>query len=141
MIQAARDDYTKIAESLRRYEKEIEESKRDLAGFEQILKQPSDLLADAFRAYAAGQATPSYLMPPDQRRIIVSSLHRVAQGDPKLDRVISESQEQVKLMTKVFRQWMTESRAEVLAQWEMIVAKQGRNPSWATAGDNHESGS
>ena len=103
---------------------------RDLVGFAEMLKQPSDLLADAFKAYAFGEAAPSYLMPLEQRRVVVSSLHRVVQGDTKLDRVISESLGQVKLMTKGFRQWMTEGRTEVLAQWELIVANKGRNPTF-----------
>jgi len=102
---------------------------RDLVGFDQILKQPSDLLADAFKAYASGEAAASYLMPPDQRRVVASSLHRVIQGDPKLDRVISESLGQMKRMTKGFRQMMTESRAEVLTRWKIIVANLGRNPT------------
>jgi hypothetical protein len=101
---------------------------RDLVGFDQILKQPSDLLADAFKAYASGQAAASYLMPPDQRLVVVSSLNRVIQGDTKLDRVVSESLEKVRLMIKGFRQTMTESRAEVLAQWQMIVESKGRTP-------------
>jgi hypothetical protein len=76
---------------------------RDLVGFAEMLKQPSDLLADAFKAYAFGEATPSYLMPPDQRHVVISSLHRVAQGDAKLDRVVSENLEKVRLMIKGFR--------------------------------------
>jgi len=103
---------------------------RDLVGFDEILKQPRDLLADAIKAYALGEATPSYLMPPDQRHVVVSSLHRVIQGDTKLDRVVSESLEKVRLMIKGFRQWMTESRAEVLTQWEIIVANLRRNPTF-----------
>jgi hypothetical protein len=103
---------------------------RDLVGFHQMLKQPSDLLADAFKAYAAGEAAASYLMPPNQRHVVVSSLHSVIQGDTKLDRVVSESLEKVRLMIKGFRQMMTESRAEVLAQWKIIVANLGRNPTF-----------
>jgi len=103
---------------------------RDLVGFDQILKQPSDLLADAFKAYASGEAAASYLMPPDQWRVVASSLHRVVQGDPKLDRVVSESLGQMKRMTNGFRQTMTEGRAKAVAQSEIIVANKGHNPTF-----------
>jgi hypothetical protein len=95
-----------------------------------MLKQPCDLLADAIKAYALGEATPSYLMPPGQRQVVVGSLHCVIQGDTKLDRVVSESLEKVRLMIKRFRQTMTESRADVCAQWDLIVADKGRNPTF-----------
>jgi hypothetical protein len=35
---------------------------RDIVGFQEILKQPCDLLKDAFKAYAAGE------LPPSQER-------------------------------------------------------------------------
>ena len=44
---------------------------RDLVGFDQILKQPSDLLADAFKAYASGEAAgflPHATRPVARRR-------------------------------------------------------------------------
>jgi hypothetical protein len=100
---------------------------RDIVGFDEILKQPRDLLEDAIRAYAAGNAAPSPIMPLDQRKVIEASLHRIAGGDTRLDPVLSESLEKVMLMKEGFRRNMTYSRPEVRAEWEEIVAKEGYN--------------
>jgi uncharacterized protein with GYD domain len=53
---------------------------RDLVGFDDILKQPCDLLGDAIRAYAAGELTPSQILPPDQQELVEECLHRAARG-------------------------------------------------------------
>src|SRR5215468_7413996 len=46
----------------------------EIVGFDEIFKQPSDLLADAYRAYAAGEPQSSPMMPPDQLKIVVGAL-------------------------------------------------------------------
>lgn len=110
---------------------------RDLVGFDGMMKQPRDLLADATAAYASGEVALSPLMPADQRNIIVSSLHRIAAGETTLDSVTSKSLHQVKLMKKDFRQGMAQSRKEVCEEWEKIVGKEGRNvtfPEYWAAG-------
>jgi hypothetical protein len=100
---------------------------KDIVGFDEILKQPRDLLEDAIKAYAAGESAPSLIMPHDQRKVIKASLDRVTGGDTTLDLVLSESLEKVRAMKETFRRDMTNSRTEVRAEWQEIVAKEGRN--------------
>src|SRR5207245_11365618 len=63
---------------------------RDLVGFDDILKQPRDLLEDTIRAYAAGAPTPSQILPPDQQELIAECLYRVARGRTAVDHVVQE---------------------------------------------------
>jgi hypothetical protein len=99
----------------------------DIVGFDEILKQPHDLLEDGVRAYAEGNAAPSPIMPLDQQKVIEASLLRIVGGDTRLDPVVSGSLEKVRLMNDRFLRNMTDSRTEVLAEWEEIVANAGRN--------------
>jgi len=50
---------------------------RELAGFDNLLKQPSDVLDMAIRVYATGGLQPSPLLPPAQRLDIAN---RIAEG-------------------------------------------------------------
>jgi hypothetical protein len=99
----------------------------DIVGFDEILKQPRDLLEDGVRAYAEGNAAPSPIMPLDQQKVIEASLLRIVGGDTRLDPVVSDSLEKMRLMNDRFLRNMTDSRTEVLAEWEEIVAKAGHN--------------
>jgi hypothetical protein len=98
---------------------------QDIVGFDEMLKQPSDLLTDAIRAYAAGDAAPLPIMPFDQRKVVEALLYRVAGGDTRLDPVVSDSLKKVRLMKERSLRNMTDSRTEVLAEWEEVVAKAG----------------
>jgi hypothetical protein len=64
-------------------------------------------------------------MPVDQRKVIESSLHRVAGGDTMLDHVLSESLQEVRVMKEKFQQNMTNGCAEARAAWQEVVAKEG----------------
>jgi hypothetical protein len=63
---------------------------RELAGFDRLLKQPSDLLECAIQVYAAGASMPSPLLPRRERLQLAASLERIAAGDVKLDRIVDE---------------------------------------------------
>lgn len=64
---------------------------RDLVGgFEGMLKEPADLLADAIRAYAAGVAAPAPTLPRRLRRFLASELDRIVDGNSGLDNEVSE---------------------------------------------------
>jgi hypothetical protein len=63
---------------------------RELAGFDRLLKQPSDLLECPIQVYAAGASMPSPLPPRRERLQLAASLERVAAGDVKLDRIVDE---------------------------------------------------
>jgi hypothetical protein len=103
---------------------------REVVGFDEILKQPRDLLTEAIGTYGSGEVAPSPIMPLDQRNIVVNSLHRIIGGDTRLDSIMSKSLQEAQLMKEGFRQGMTQSRTEVCAEWERIVAKEGRNATF-----------
>src|SRR2546422_10840636 len=53
---------------------------RDLIGFDNILKQPRDLLDDAIHAYAGRRMTPPVILTPDHRDILVRYLEGLLHG-------------------------------------------------------------
>ena len=56
----------------------------DLVGFDTMLKQPADLLADAILAYAAGTASPPRTLRGPEREILAAYLDRILRGDASL---------------------------------------------------------
>lgn len=105
---------------------------RDLIGFDEILDQPCELLANAIRAYAAGQPPPSPVLPLNQRGIVAKHLHRVAEGDTRLDSVVSNIVEQIRLMKERFRTAMEKARNEVHTglNWEARSLAERRSISF-----------
>lgn len=99
---------------------------RDLVGFDAILKQPRDLLDDAIRAYAAGEPTPSQLLPADQQEIVEDCLYRAARGRTSVDHVVREAVRGVRALKDEFCRKMTEARTRALAEWEQIDADRRR---------------
>ena len=99
---------------------------RDLVGFDNILKQPNDLLADAIRAYAVGQSQPSQLLSGDQREIIIDALRRIALGDTNIDHVVSKFVDDVKRRKEEFGLEMAQASARARAEWELIPAERRR---------------
>ena len=51
---------------------------RDLSRIRRLLKQPSDILEETIRAYAAGSVNPVALMPRPDRRHHAAILHKIA---------------------------------------------------------------
>ena len=92
---------------------------RDLVGFEGMLKQPRDVLAEAIEAYAAGRATPSPLAPRDQRETVAAALHRAAEGDSTLDRELFEIIGSVRAMKEGFHASMAQARTKTLAELKL----------------------
>lgn len=87
---------------------------RDLAGFERVLKQPSDILEGAIKAYAEGGATPSPLLSPADHEQVAVSLHKIAAGSTEYDQAISDALAEVKSNKENFKAAMTEGRSNSL---------------------------
>jgi len=99
---------------------------RDLVGFDDILKQPCDLLGEAIRAYAAGEPTPSQILPPDQQELVEECLYRAARGRTDVDNVVREIIKGVRVLKDGFCRDMTDASARVRAEWEQIDAGRRR---------------
>jgi hypothetical protein len=101
---------------------------RDLVGFEVMLKQPSDLLADAIRAYAAGTAAPPLTLPARDRDALAAYLDRIMAGDAGLAAEVAGIVGTVRSMKDQSRAWMAEARAKALAEmkWESIPVEERR---------------
>ncbi len=84
---------------------------RDLAGFDNQLKQPGDLLAEAIRAYATRATAPSPLMARPERRHLASILEKMAKGR----QILAD----VKTQKESFRAAMQESLAKTLVELTM----------------------
>jgi hypothetical protein len=89
---------------------------RDLVGFDGLLKQPSDILEETIRAYAAGSATPSPLMPRPDRRHHAAVLHKIARGSTKYDRMMSQILADVKANKESFKARMARGSAGLLEE-------------------------
>jgi hypothetical protein len=82
---------------------------RDLVGFDEILKQPRDLLGDAIRAYAAGEPPPPEILSADQQELVKDCLYRAARGRTSVDHVVSEIVAGVRTLKAEFSRDMTAS--------------------------------
>src|SRR5260370_11215298 len=106
---------------------------RDLVGFERLLKQPADLLANAIRAYAAGAGAPPAVATHSQRTQIAHDLHRIANGDRSLSGTVSAIVAEAKASKELFRNQMgtareltlvdIESRFPTVAQRQVVTAE------------------
>jgi len=89
---------------------------RELAGFDRLLNQPSDLLEGAIQAYAAGASMPSPLLPRRERLQVAASLERIAAGDAKLDRIVDEILAGVRAQKESVQAGMNAGREKVVAE-------------------------
>lgn len=103
---------------------------RYLVGFDDILKQPRDLLGDAIRAYAAGEPPPSPLLPLDQRRLIAGYLYRIARGDTSLDHMVSEIVAGVRKLKDEFYSEMVQRLAQAREDWRLVNRNMRRNTTF-----------
>lgn len=87
---------------------------RDLVGFDSILKQPSDLLKEAIEAYATDAPPPSPMLLRHERRHLRSLLHKVANGNTRLDPILAKIVADVRREKEAFKATMTQKRAQVL---------------------------
>ncbi len=89
---------------------------RDLVGFDNMLKQPADLLSDAIRAYAAGTTPPPPAFARKERRFLASELNKIAEERASLGHTVSQIIADVKKMKEAFRRGMKEAGDQVLAE-------------------------
>jgi hypothetical protein len=90
---------------------------RDLVGFDRLLKQPSDLVAEAFRAYAEGRPQPSPLLPRHYRRRLTSDFEKIAAShESKPARQLPKIVAEITRQKEAFRASMAEGRRESLAE-------------------------
>jgi len=89
---------------------------RDLVGFDGMLKQPRDLLAEAIRAYAVGAPPPSPLIERPLRLSLKSVLNKVIDGSTKFNRVMAEIVADTKAQKAEFMTGMAQGRARTLAE-------------------------
>jgi len=89
---------------------------RELAGFDRLLNQPSDLLEGAIQAYAAGASMPSPLLPRRERLQLAAWLKRIAAGDVKLDRTVDEILAGVRAQKERIQAGMNAGREKVIAE-------------------------
>src|SRR5262249_36219672 len=87
------------------------------AGFDQFLNQPSDLLAGAIQAFAAGASAPaSQLLPRDMRRRLAADLEKISAGGDGLDGLIDDILRRVRIEKEDVRTGMLEGREKTLAE-------------------------
>jgi len=100
----------------------------DLVGFDTMLKQPADLLADVIRAYAAGTASPSRTLPEREGEILAAYLERILRGDTSLGREVRQIVAHVKEIKNEFRQSWAQARRQTLTelQWGAIPVEERR---------------
>ena len=93
---------------------------RSLVGFQGMLKQPSDLLRDAIRAYAEGAPLASVTLPEGDRRAVVSCLSEVAAGSMRVDVALAKIAAGVSELKDAAWAGMKKAQAETLAElgWE-----------------------
>jgi hypothetical protein len=89
---------------------------RDLAGFDNLLKQPSDLMTEAIVAYATGASVPSPLMRRPERRHLASVFNKIANGSTTFNPMVKETLADVKKQKEQFKAGMQEGLARSLAE-------------------------
>ena len=91
---------------------------RDLVGFDNMLKQPRDLLDEAINAYAQWGITPPVTLARHHRDIVARNLDELLRGIAKTN--VSNIVADVRALKDGFRRAMTETRDRVLTElkWE-----------------------
>lgn len=102
---------------------------RDLVGFENIVKQPADLMTDDIRAYAYGTRPTTPLLPRKQRKSIAAVLHRIVSGDRRLDRSVSQVVAEIRQTKEAFVSLLEQTRDLALAKlnWNSRDAHERRS--------------
>ena len=94
---------------------------RALVGFHGMLKQPADIIPEAFAAYAEGKAPPSIVLSEERRRKVVGPLCEVCSGSTQHDRELIEIASDVK-----------DSKAKWSASRAEAGKKSAEKLAWAT---------
>ena len=90
---------------------------RDLAGFDQLLNQPSDLLAGAIQAYGAGASeSGSPLLPRSRRLELATVLEKITAGSSNYERMVDEILDGVRSQKESLLAGMSEGRERSLAE-------------------------
>jgi hypothetical protein len=90
---------------------------RDLAGFDKLLNQPSDLLAGAIQAFAAGTSqSGSPLLPRPRRLELASIFEKIAAGSGHFDRFVDEILDGVRTQKESLLAGMSQGREKSLAE-------------------------
>jgi hypothetical protein len=90
---------------------------RNLAGFDKLLNQPSDLLAGAIQAYAAGASeSGSPLFPRPRRLELAANFEKIATGSGNFNRMIDEILDGVRVQKESILTGMSEGREKSLAE-------------------------
>jgi len=88
---------------------------RDLAGFDKLLNQPSDLLAGAIQAYGSGASTPpSPFLPREVRRGLAANLEKITAGGDGFDGIVEDILSRVRVQKETIRAGMLEGREKAL---------------------------
>jgi hypothetical protein len=85
--------------------------RRDLVGFQGLLKDPTEILREAVEAYAAGSQAPPVTLPEADRRYVVDHLVDVAAGSLRESPLMSEIIDDVRSRKKRLHTRMTEAKA------------------------------
>jgi hypothetical protein len=87
---------------------------QDLFSFENLLKQPADLLRDEVKAYGEGFASPPKTMTPSMRAVFADQLRSIARGDTSADAVARKVIADVKGMKDDALKQASDARDQVL---------------------------
>jgi len=93
----------------------------DLAGFDCLLKQPSDILNEAIAAYAKANAAPSPLLPTGERKRLRALLDRFLGGDTSSNADMVAIVNGVRRMKEEHRGSMQEGRKRALNDPEWVA--------------------
>jgi hypothetical protein len=96
---------------------------RDLVGFDNVLKQPADILAGAFQAYAAGQPQPTPMMARRDRKALASFLDKIASGRKSYDEITREILSDIKSQKEEAMTGMKEALTKTLAKLHETYTK------------------
>ena len=99
---------------------------RDVVGFHNVLKQPSDLLRDEIIAYAKGLASPPKTMPRRLGEFFDRELRAVAKGGPNAGQLAAKVATDVTRLKDEDKKPMVNARAEVLTamRWAERAAEE-----------------
>ena len=104
---------------------------RDLVGFNEILKQPRDILTDAIHSYAEGVAQPSPFLAANERDAVVAGLHRLISGDAGMNAVVSDIVRSVCAIKQQFVDEMLAACGQARADWQSVDADRRRETTFA----------
>src|SRR5262249_47424306 len=113
----------------------------DLVGFDNILKQPNDMLREAIESYAAGRPEPSPLLPPDHQKLVAEVLHELAAGETyeEVDLITAEIVRGVRDLKNGFRDGMREAQQQTLAEmrWDTRDPEERRSVTFEAFWDGN----